>query len=107
MPALRRQFCTYVLTYLLACLLTAYCFLPTARCLLLTTHYPLLTHYRYASGRMLSGEIKKELIDVITPMVQLHQAARNQVTPIPLPLVITPTNPCPNRARDVPPLRVG
>jgi len=37
-------------------------------------------HDEYASGRMLSGEIKKELIDVITPLVLNHQAARNQVT---------------------------
>ncbi len=29
---------------------------------------------------MLSGEIKKELIDVLIPMVQAHQEARNRVT---------------------------
>merc|ERR1712146_49 len=37
-------------------------------------------HDEYSSGRMLSGEIKKELIDVITPLVQVHQQARAQVT---------------------------
>ena len=34
----------------------------------------------YASGAMLSGEIKKELIDVISPLVARHQAARALVT---------------------------
>jgi tryptophanyl-tRNA synthetase len=34
----------------------------------------------YESGRMLSGEIKAELIGVITPMVLRHQAARARVT---------------------------
>ena len=37
-------------------------------------------HDEYSSGRMLSGEIKKELIDVITPMVLRHQKARALVT---------------------------
>ena len=37
-------------------------------------------HDEYSSGRMLSGEIKKELIDVITPMVLQHQKARALVT---------------------------
>ena len=37
-------------------------------------------HDEYASGRMLSGEMKKELIDVITPMVLQHQKARALVT---------------------------
>ena len=34
----------------------------------------------YSSGRMLSGEIKNELIKCITPLVQRHQAARANVT---------------------------
>lgn len=34
----------------------------------------------YESGRMLSGEIKAELIKVITPLVQTHQKARAAVT---------------------------
>jgi len=34
----------------------------------------------YSSGRMMTGEIKKELIDCITPLVQQHQEARAQVT---------------------------
>ena len=32
----------------------------------------------YSSGRMLSGEIKAELIKVITPIVQRHQQARQR-----------------------------
>ena len=34
----------------------------------------------YSSGRMLSGEIKGELIKCITPLVQRHQSARAKVT---------------------------
>ena len=34
----------------------------------------------YSSGRMLSGEIKAELVNVITPLVQQHQQARASVT---------------------------
>ncbi|KAG2439245.1 hypothetical protein HXX76_004606 [Chlamydomonas incerta] len=34
----------------------------------------------YGSGRMLTGEIKKELITVLTDMVSRHQRARAQVT---------------------------
>jgi tryptophanyl-tRNA synthetase len=34
----------------------------------------------YSSGRMLSGEIKQELIKVITPLVERHQKARAGVT---------------------------
>jgi len=34
----------------------------------------------YSSGRMLSGEIKMELVKVIAPLVQAHQAAREKVT---------------------------
>ena len=34
----------------------------------------------YSSGRMLSGEIKAELINCITPLVQRHQKARAAVT---------------------------
>ena len=34
----------------------------------------------YSAGRMLSGEIKAELIQCITPLVQRHQQARAKVT---------------------------
>lgn len=34
----------------------------------------------YSSGEMLSGEIKKELIDVLQPMVKAHQERRAAVT---------------------------
>jgi len=34
----------------------------------------------YQSGRMLSGEIKEELIKVLQPLVATHQAARSMVT---------------------------
>jgi tryptophanyl-tRNA synthetase len=34
----------------------------------------------YASGTMLTGEIKKELIKTLTPMVEAHQRARALVT---------------------------
>ena len=37
-------------------------------------------HEEYTSGRMLSGEIKEELIKVITPLVARHQKARSRVT---------------------------
>ncbi|XP_028395883.1 tryptophan--tRNA ligase, cytoplasmic-like [Dendronephthya gigantea] len=35
----------------------------------------------YSSGKMLSGEIKKELISVLQPMVAAHQERRKTVTP--------------------------
>jgi tryptophanyl-tRNA synthetase len=34
----------------------------------------------YAAGRLLTGEVKKILIDVLTPMVAEHQAARATLT---------------------------
>ena len=34
----------------------------------------------YGSGRMLTGEIKKTLIDLLTDMVTRHQEARAKVT---------------------------
>jgi len=34
----------------------------------------------YSSGKMLTGELKKELIDVITPILEKHQAARKLLT---------------------------
>lgn len=37
-------------------------------------------HDEYSSGRMLTGEIKKELIDCITPLVLQHQQQRAKVT---------------------------
>lgn len=37
-------------------------------------------HDEYTAGRMLTGEIKKELINCITPMVLAHQKARAKVT---------------------------
>ena len=45
---------------------------------------------RYSSGRMLSGEIKKELIDVITPLVLTHQKARAKVTAEMVRVFMTP-----------------
>ncbi|XP_076949266.1 tryptophan--tRNA ligase, cytoplasmic-like [Bidens hawaiensis] len=41
-----------------------------------------LEHIRkeYGSGRMLTGEVKKKLIDVLTVLVERHQAARAAVT---------------------------
>ncbi|KAI3796886.1 hypothetical protein L1987_39573 [Smallanthus sonchifolius] len=41
-----------------------------------------LDHIRkeYGSGRMLTGEVKKRLIDVLTELVERHQAARAAVT---------------------------
>lgn len=38
-------------------------------------------HDEYASGKMLSGEIKLELVKCITPLVMAHQKARASVTP--------------------------
>eukprot|EP00761_Pharyngomonas_kirbyi_P013133 gb/GECH01013160.1/.p1 GENE.gb/GECH01013160.1/~~gb/GECH01013160.1/.p1 ORF type:complete len:420 (+),score=95.87 gb/GECH01013160.1/:1-1260(+) len=35
---------------------------------------------RYASGAMLSGEIKKVLIDTVTPIIQEHQERRGRIT---------------------------
>lgn len=37
-------------------------------------------HDEYSSGRMLSGEIKMELVNCITPMVLAHQRARAAVS---------------------------
>lgn len=37
-------------------------------------------HDDYSSGTMLSGEIKKELIDVLQPLVKNHQEKREKVT---------------------------
>ena len=34
----------------------------------------------YSSGELLSGFLKKELIDVLTPLVLAHQEARKKVT---------------------------
>jgi len=34
----------------------------------------------FRSGRMLSSEIKKELVDVLIPFVKIHQKAREKVT---------------------------
>ena len=34
----------------------------------------------YTSGKMLTGELKKELIDLLTPVVTSHQEARKAVT---------------------------
>jgi tryptophanyl-tRNA synthetase len=34
----------------------------------------------YSSGRMLTGQIKQELVDVLTPLVLEHQRARAAVT---------------------------
>lgn len=37
-------------------------------------------HKDYASGAMLTGEVKKELIGVLTEMIEEHQARRKNVT---------------------------
>lgn len=37
-------------------------------------------HDEYSSGRMLSGEIKAELVNCITPIILAHQKARAAVT---------------------------
>ena len=37
-------------------------------------------HQDYSSGKMLSGEIKKELISVLQPLVVEHQERRKLVT---------------------------
>mmetsp|Transcript_39938 Transcript_39938/g.105525 ORF Transcript_39938/g.105525 Transcript_39938/m.105525 type:complete len:244 (+) Transcript_39938:95-826(+) len=37
-------------------------------------------HDEYSSGRMLSGEIKQELVEVIKPLVERHQRARAKVS---------------------------
>ena len=34
----------------------------------------------YSSGKMLTGELKKELIDIITPILEKHQTARKNLT---------------------------
>lgn len=34
----------------------------------------------YSSGAMLTGELKKELIDVLQPLIAEHQARRKEVT---------------------------
>lgn len=44
----------------------------------------------YSSGKMLSGEIKKELISVIQPLVAAHQERRKQVTPDVVKQFMTP-----------------
>jgi tryptophanyl-tRNA synthetase len=36
---------------------------------------------KYSTGKMLTGEVKKALIDVLTELVQRHQTARAAVTP--------------------------
>jgi len=44
----------------------------------------------YSSGRMLTGEIKKELVDVLTPIVLEHQRARLAVTDEVVKAFLTP-----------------
>jgi tryptophanyl-tRNA synthetase len=44
----------------------------------------------YSSGRMLTGEIKKELVDVLTPIVLEHQRARLAVTDEVVKTFLTP-----------------
>jgi len=36
---------------------------------------------KYRAGKMLTGEVKKILIDILIDMVQKHQAARSAATP--------------------------
>lgn len=42
--------------------------------------YPAQIGLEYASGRMLTGEIKGELVSVLVEMVERHKAARELVT---------------------------
>ena len=44
----------------------------------------------YSSGRMTSGEIKKELIDCIVPLVRAHQAAKEGVDDAMVKAFMTP-----------------
>jgi tryptophanyl-tRNA synthetase len=44
----------------------------------------------YSSGKMLSGEIKKELISVLQPLVAAHQERRKEVTPEVVKQFMTP-----------------
>ena len=70
-----RNSCACTLTHARACLPAYLPYLPYPY------PYPPPPHDALALyRRMLSGEIKRELIDVITPMVELHQRARSQVT---------------------------
>lgn len=34
----------------------------------------------YTSGEILTGELKKELVDVLQPLVAAHQTARSKLT---------------------------
>lgn len=45
-----------------------------------TDHVHVLGLQDYSSGKMLSGEIKKELISVLQPLVAEHQERRKHVT---------------------------
>lgn len=40
----------------------------------------LLNFQEYGSGRMLTGEIKKRLVEVLTELVERHRRAREAVT---------------------------
>jgi len=37
---------------------------------------------KFKSGKMLSGEIKQVLIDVLVPFIETHKAARAKVTDV-------------------------
>jgi len=44
----------------------------------------------YAAGRMMTGEVKKELIGILTPLVIGHQERRAQITEDDVDLIMTP-----------------
>lgn len=48
----------------------------------------------YSSGAMLTGELKKELIDVLQPLVAEHQARRKEVTDEMVKEFMTPRQLC-------------
>lgn len=45
---------------------------------------------QYTKGELLTGELKKILIDTITPIVQDHQTRRKNITDEELKLIFTP-----------------
>lgn len=46
----------------------------------ITNNTYLLNFQEYGSGRMLTGEIKKRLVEVLTDLVERHRRARAAVT---------------------------
>lgn len=48
----------------------------------------------YTSGKLLTGELKKFLIDVLTPVLTKHQEIRSQITDDTLQMFMTPRKLC-------------